>query len=437
MGGHPIRILVTDDLHRRRWTTLLRAILAFPHYVWLFVWTLAALPAAFVNWVAVILLGRSPALLHRFLAAYVKYVTQLYAYVHLAAEPYPSFDGPDGYPVDLLIPAPERQSRWSAALRLLLAVPALAIASVLTGTLQLGSSRNSETAVRLGLLGTAALLAWFAILVRGSMPRGLRDAVAWALSYGAQVWGYVFLLTGRYPDSDPALIGALPAREDPVWVEGPDDLRRSRATVLFRLPLAFPHLLWLTLWTLVAIPAALGNWVAALATGRPPRALHGFLCAYVRYWVSVLAFLYLTANPFPGFTGRPGSYPLDTITPAPGRQPRATIGFRLLLAFPAMLLSSSYGALLGLAAFFAWFAALVTAKMPGGLRNASALALRYQAQASAYVLVLTDAYPYSGPAVRGTPPAAGGGPARMPVGDWPALGDWHGAAAPPAGDGPA
>ena len=38
--------------------------------------------------------------------------------------------------------------------------------------------------------------------------------------------------------------------------------------------------------------------------------------------------------------------------------------------------------------------------MPRGLRNAGALALRYQAQTHGYVLLLTDAYPYTGP-VRG------------------------------------
>jgi hypothetical protein len=35
--------------------------------------------------------------------------------------------------------------------------------------------------------------------------------------------------------------------------------------------------------------------------------------------------------------------------------------------------------------------------MPRGLRNAGALALRYQAQAGGYLLLLTDSYPYSGP----------------------------------------
>ena len=78
-------------------------------------------------------------------------------------------------------------------------------------------------------------------MARGRMPRGLRDAAAYALSYGAQFWAYAFLLTDRYPDSDPlAALRDLPVREDPIPLELDDELRRSRLTVFFRLLLAFP-----------------------------------------------------------------------------------------------------------------------------------------------------------------------------------------------------
>ena len=42
----------------------------------------------------VLLLGRSPALLHRFLSAYVKYATQLFAYLRLPVSPLPQVDFP-------------------------------------------------------------------------------------------------------------------------------------------------------------------------------------------------------------------------------------------------------------------------------------------------------------------------------------------------------
>ena len=61
----------------------------------------------------------------------------------------------------------------------------------------------------------------------------------WSVGYGAQVWSYLLVLHDCYPDSDPlALLPEVPIREDPVRLRSEDDLRRSRLTVAFRLPLA-------------------------------------------------------------------------------------------------------------------------------------------------------------------------------------------------------
>jgi hypothetical protein len=113
-------------------------------------------------------------------------------------------------------------------------------------------------------------------------------------------------------------------------------------------------------------------------------------------------FLYLAANPFPGFVGRADSYPFEIVIADSAKQNRWKVGFRLILAIPALILSSVYGSLVASAALLAWFAGLATAKMPLGLRNAAALALRYHAQTTGYLLLLTDSYPYSGPSLNAT-----------------------------------
>ena len=404
MSEHPIRLVVTDDLHRTRLTVLLRLLLAIPHYIWFSLWSLAALLVTVVNWVAALLLGRSPAPLRRFLASYVKYATQLYAYVYLIADPWPSFDGQDDYPIDLAIAPAERLSRWKVLLRLPLALPAFLLSAVLTGGGVNWFSQRSSRPLEAGLLGAIAFLAWFAILARGSISRGLRDAGAYSLSYAAQLWAYLLLLTDRYPDSDPlAALPEVPLREDPIMLSGEDDLRRSRLTVFFRLPLAFPHLLWLALWSILAWLAAIANWFATLALGRSPEPLHRFLSAYVRYQISVNAFLYLIANPFPGFGGGAGSYPLDVSIRDPVRQGRWTVAFRLLLALPVLLIQSVYSSLLSIVAVLGWFTSLATGRMPKGLRGLGVLALRYQAQWLGYVMLLTGSYPYSGPCLPGIP----------------------------------
>jgi hypothetical protein len=398
---------VADDLHRSRLTILFRLLLAIPHFVWLILWSLAAIVAAVINWFATLFAGRSPEGLHNFLSAYLRYQTHVYAYVLLAANPFPGFTGePKSYPVGVEIDPPARQSRWITAFRIVLAFPALMLASALVGGWgggggQAGDSDGGEAGFFLsggGVAVTVAFLAWFACLVRGRMPNGFRDLVAYALRYNAQVAAYLLLLTDRYPDSDPAEPSPQPAPPHPIVLQVEDDLRRSRLTVLFRLLLALPHLVWFMLWTVAAILVAVVAWFATLFAGRPPDALRRFLAAYVRYDVHLFAFLFLVANPFPGFTGRAETYPVDLNIDSAAQQNRWITGFRLLLAIPALLVTGAFWLVLIVVGFLGWFAALATGRMPRGLRNLGALALRYSAQTNGYLYLLTDRYPYSGPA---------------------------------------
>ena len=82
--------------------------------------------------------------------------------------------------------------------------------------------------------------------------------------------GYLLLLTDRYPNSDPAVYEAANVyRSDPIRLSVDDDLRRSRLTVFFRLPLAIPHFVWLLLWGIAAFFAVIANWFVTLFRGRP------------------------------------------------------------------------------------------------------------------------------------------------------------------------
>jgi hypothetical protein len=392
----PIRLVVTDDLQRSRLTVFFRVLLALPHFVWLTLWGVVVVLAAIASWIATLVRGTSPAPLHNFIARYVRYEIHVLAYLYLLANRFPGFLGKDDYAVDVTIPPPARQSRWTVLFRLFLAYPALVIAG------QLGGGAGVRTTG--ALLATVAFLGWFAAMVRAAMPRGLRDAGAYGLAYGAQVTGYLLLLTGRYPNSDPqAALDELPAREDPVRLTVSDDLRRSRLTVFFRYLLAIPHIVWLELWAIAAFVVWIVNWLATLFAGRSPEALHRFLSAYLRYQTTVAAYLWLTANPFPGFTGKPGTYPVELTIAPRERQSRWTVFFRALLALPALFVSSAYAGLLLVCAILGWFSSLVRGRMPVGLRNAQALALRYQQQLNAYVFLLTPSYPYSGPTAADAP----------------------------------
>lgn len=179
---HPIRLVVTDDLRRSRLTVFFRLLLFIPLAIWAAVWGIAVAVVVVVAWVAGIATGRVPDGLHEFLAAYTRYVTHVSAYVWIAADPYPGFTGRPGYPVDVAIAPAARQTRLTVFFRLLLAIPAAIVLNVL---------QNVAYVV--------AVLAWFYALFTGGMSRGMRDLLAYCLRYQAQTYGYVMLLTQRYP----------------------------------------------------------------------------------------------------------------------------------------------------------------------------------------------------------------------------------------------
>ena len=404
---HPVRLVVEDDLQRNRVTVFFRIILAIPHFIWIFLWSVAMIFIAIANWLVTLVTGTPNASMHGWTSAYIRYSLHLNAYLYLVGNPYPGFMGEEGeYPIDVRLPAPAPQPRWKTFFRLFLAVPALLLTTTLGGgsgftyTSRSGGSRYSGFSARGALSATCAFLGWFAILVKGQMPKGLRDAGAYGVGYGAQTLAYLLFVTERYPDADPTAmldgVGRPPVHVVRL-VGDADDLRLSRALVFFRLPLTIPHLVWLILWGIASTLAVIANWFVLLIRGTPAQPLHAFVSRYVRYQLHVYAFFYLAANPFPGFTGAPGSYPLDLELPGPARQNRWKTGFRIILGIPTLLVSSALSYGLAVTAFLTWFVGLARGAAPWGLRNFAAYALRYQAQLYAYASLLTEEYPHASP----------------------------------------
>jgi hypothetical protein len=193
-------------------------------------------------------------------------------------------------------------------------------------------------------------------------------------------------------EQQPASPAPTTAADHPVRLHITDDLQRTRLTVFFRLILAIPHIIWLALWGVVVYLAVLVNWFATLFMGRSPDGLHNFIATFVRYMTHVEAYMLLLADPFPGFGGKEG-YPIDLEIDPPQPQSRVTVFFRMILAIPAWIISSILSYISRALAFFSWFIALFTGRVPEGLRNFGAFALRFQQQTLAYMFLLTDRYP--------------------------------------------
>jgi hypothetical protein len=181
-GGDRPRLVVGDDLRRGRLVSLLRAPLAVPHVLWLGGWTALAFAALLVGWLAALGSGRLPVAVHRFLAAYARAATHLVAFATGTANPFPGFIGVLPYPVDVVLPGPSPQRRATVAARLLLGLPALALAVGVALALTL-----------------CAIPGWVAALALGRMPAGLHGVLVACVRYLALTVAYLLLLTERYP----------------------------------------------------------------------------------------------------------------------------------------------------------------------------------------------------------------------------------------------
>jgi Domain of unknown function (DUF4389) len=178
-----VRIVVRDELERPRLLVLFRPLFAIPHLVWHGLWSIAALFAVLAAWTATVVRGEVPGALHRFLAAYVRYTTHVWAYVCVVGRKFPGFVGREGsYGLDAVVAGPRPQGRAKAAFRLALAIPAVLVAAVV-----------------LALLALLGLVSWTVALVRGRIPARLRDVGVSFLSYGVQTLSYLLLLSDRFP----------------------------------------------------------------------------------------------------------------------------------------------------------------------------------------------------------------------------------------------
>jgi hypothetical protein len=180
---HPVTLRNAD--HRGRWrlTALIRYVLALPLLLLAEYWGYLAILVAIVAWFIVLVRGRMPEELHAWFARYIRFLTHVNAYVLLLADPYPRFHGREGtYPVDVRIDPPAAQKRWTVAIRVVLALPAVLFMYVLAI-----------------VAAFVAVLSWFCALAVARVPTGFQQLGAYCVRYQAQTLAYLLLLTDHYP----------------------------------------------------------------------------------------------------------------------------------------------------------------------------------------------------------------------------------------------
>jgi hypothetical protein len=86
-------------------------------------------------------------------------------------------------------------------------------------------------------------------------------------------------------------------------------------------------------------------------------------------------------------------HPIGLIVSDDLARSRLTVFFRLIIAIPHLIWVYLWGIAAGIAVIIAWFAALFTGRVPGGLHEFLAQYVRYETRLNAYLLLLADPFP--------------------------------------------
>ncbi len=211
------------------------------------------------------------------------------------------------HPVQFRVEYPEgTRNRGSVLVRLLLAIPILIVASLLSGHSEpsqfdtlwnwdLAHGSNAATGaagVGAGLAIATALM----ILFRQKYPRWWFNWNLELARFSTRVGAYLLLLRDEYPSTDEQQAVTL----DIAYPDVPAEL--NRVLPLFKWLLAIPHYIVLSVLGVVVVPVSILGWIVILVTGSQPRWIFTLLEGLMRWWLRVGAYAFLlTTDRYPPF----------------------------------------------------------------------------------------------------------------------------------------
>ena len=199
------------------------------------------------------------------------------------------------YAARLDIDYPERLDRVTTFFRLIWAVPALIILSLLSATAsetvtvitETGETVSKVTRSGAGITGGLFVATMLMILFRVRYPRWWFDFARELTRLGARVGAYLALLTDRYPST----VEEQSVHLDIDYPDVEQDLNRWLPLVKWLL--AIPHYIVLAVLFVLAIVAVVIAWFVILFTGRYPRGLFDFVVGVGRWSLRVQAYAFL------------------------------------------------------------------------------------------------------------------------------------------------
>jgi hypothetical protein len=209
------------------------------------------------------------------------------------------------HPVDVdVVPALIDRNRLTCAFRPILAIPhillvggpaAFAISAGWRGPNGRGFEWGAGTGVLGAVAAVIALIAWFAIVFGGRYPEGLWSLAVFYLRWRVRAVAYLTLLRDEYP---PFGDGDYPAG----LLLTPPTLPRNRVTVAFRLILAIPQMIVVSILSIAWAVTTIIAWVSILVSGTFPPSLYQFGRGMLRWTTRVEAYLLLLHDEYPPFS---------------------------------------------------------------------------------------------------------------------------------------
>jgi hypothetical protein len=133
------------------------------------------------------------------------------------------------------------------------------------------------------------------------------------------------------------------------------------------------------------------SWFAIMFTGRYPRGLWDMAKVYMRYRANVVTYAALLRDEYPPFGE--GAYPSTFEIDYPERSSRWSVGFRLILVIPHVVVLFFVMLVWLATVIIAWFAILFTGSYPKGLFQFGVGAMRWSLRVQAYMFLMRDEYP--------------------------------------------
>lgn len=212
-----------------------------------------------------------------------------------------------------------------------------------------------------------------------------------------------------------------PGSAYPVVIDvDPQMTGRNRLTAAFRLILAIPHIILVGapgfaigvhnetmspaggarhpetvgsngLLGVVAFVGAIISWFAIVFTGRHPRGLWNLAQFYMRWRANAVAYTALLRDEYPPFGE--GAYPVIYDVQYPEQRDRMTVGFRIILVIPHLIVLVFLDIAWFLTAVVAWVAILFTGEYPESLYRFGVGMMRWTLRVESYMLLMRDEYP--------------------------------------------